>query len=81
MNDGRRVIGLAVFQCGLEANLFGGAYSRIVQTVSQSANDFQDTKFAGSFQDDFEEYFALDALAASFIGIDGNRLGKDFRRN
>ena len=62
MHDGRRVRGLTVFQRRLEVNLFGSMYRRIIQTVTEPANDSQHAQFAGRFKNNFEKNLAFNLL-------------------
>src|SRR5580700_8004142 len=80
MDDRCRVRGLTVLQCGLEANLFSRMDCRVIQTVTQTANDLNHPQLAARFENHFEKYLALNALGPSLIRVDGRWLGKDFRR-
>ena len=55
MNDGGRIRRLAVFQSRLEPDLFSGANRRIVETVAESADDFQNSNSTCRFKYDFEK--------------------------
>src|ERR1700756_3245194 len=79
MDDRGRVRGLAILQCGLEANLLSGTDCRVIQTVTQTANDLNHPQLAASFENHFEKYLALNSLGPSLIRVDGRWLGKDFR--
>src|SRR5580698_4231931 len=75
------VIGrLAILDCRLEVNLFGGLDGVIVEAVTQSADHAHDPKFAGRFQNHVEEDFALNPQVPSLLSIDGSWLGEDFGR-
>src|SRR5579864_4783692 len=79
MDDRGRVRGLAVLQRGLEANLFSRTDCRVIQTVTQAANDLNHAQSAARFENDFEQHFPLNSLSPSLIRVDGRWLGKDFR--
>src|SRR6266576_2015313 len=79
MDDRCRVRGLTVLQCGLEANLFSGADCRVIQTVTQTANDLNHPQLAARFENHLEKYLTLYSLGPILIRVDGRWLGKDFR--
>src|SRR4051794_2657497 len=79
MDDGRRVRGLAVPQCGLEPNLFGSVDCRIIQTVPETLNDSNYVQLSRCFEYDFQQALAFDSFGAALIGGEGNRFGQDHR--
>jgi len=79
MDDRCRIRGLTVLQCGLEANLFSGTDCRVIQTVTQTANDLNHPQLSARFENHLEKYLALNSLGPSLIRVDGRWLGKDFR--
>jgi hypothetical protein len=59
MHQGGVVGRLAIPLGGFEANLFCGMGGGLVETVAQALYHAHDAKFAGSFENHFEHYFAF----------------------
>ena len=81
MQDSRRVRGLPIFLCGLEANLLRRFYRGIVEAMSQPSYDARDMQSSVGAKYDFQQNLALNFQVAGLRGIDGYWFGKDFRRD
>jgi len=62
-------------------DLLGRANRGVIETVPQTTNDSQHVNSARRLKNNFQKHLAFNALGAGFLSVDGNGLGKDFRRD
>jgi len=74
------IVWLTVPACRMELYVLSGGYRGIVETIAELFDDAVDVQRAGSSENNFEQYFTLNALTTGFRGIDRPRLENDFDR-
>ena len=80
MQHGHRVIGLAIAQGRLVADLLCGADRGFVQAMAQAAFHVQHVQLSARRKHHLQKHLAFELQLARFLGINGIGLGNDFDR-